>query len=78
MMYASPIAYPVSQVPEKWQTLYFLNPLAGLIEAFRWSLLGSGTLHVGWVLYGAGMSVALFVVGIVTFKRMERRFADVI
>jgi lipopolysaccharide transport system permease protein len=78
LLYASPVAIPVSQVPVDLLPYYFLNPLAGLIEVFRWSLLGTGDVHVGYVLYSAGMSVGVFIFGVVTFKRMERRFADVI
>jgi homopolymeric O-antigen transport system permease protein len=75
-MFASPIAYPASVVPEKWRLLYSLNPMAGAIEGFRWALTSSEpppiqeilvcTLIVGVLLYG----------GLVFFKRMEETFAD--
>lgn len=79
-LYASPIAYAVSQVPVRLRPFYFLNPLSGLLEAFRWSLLGprGGSLNAMNLTYAAGVSVAVFVVGMFAFKRMERRFADVI
>jgi lipopolysaccharide transport system permease protein len=54
------------------------NPLAGALEGFRWSLLGTGRLHVGAVVYSIAASMAVFLVGSVAFTRMERRFADVI
>ena len=55
-----------------------LNPLAELMVAFRWSLLGSAAPNPVWVAYSSAVSLLVFVIGAVTFKRMERRFADVI
>lgn len=77
LMYASPVAYAVSDVPERLQLFYTLNPLSGLLEAFRWSLLG-GALSPVALAYSAVFSVALFVLGAFAFKRMERLFSDVI
>jgi lipopolysaccharide transport system permease protein len=77
-MYATPIVYPLSMVPAKWQPIYSLNPMVGIIEGFRWSLLGTGELHV----MAIGISVAVIslalVCGLVYFRKMERSFADVI
>jgi lipopolysaccharide transport system permease protein len=78
VMYASPVAYAVSAVPQHLRAVYMLNPLAGLLEAFRWSLLGRGTLQTGAVVYAALFAVVVFVGGTFAFKRMEGRFADVI
>jgi lipopolysaccharide transport system permease protein len=78
LLYASPVAYPVSAVPEHLRGVYYLNPIAGLLEAFRWSLLGRGEFHVGYLCYSAASAVALCVFGAIAFKCMERRFADVI
>ncbi|MEI8233431.1 MAG: ABC transporter permease [Verrucomicrobiota bacterium] len=78
LLYASPVAYAVVAVPASLQLFYHLNPLTGLLEAFRWSLLGCGTLSP-WVLaYSAGISCAWLVLGAFAFKRMERLFSDVI
>lgn len=77
-LYASPVAYAVSAVPENLRGWYLLNPLAVLLEGFRWSLLGRGELNAGLVAYAAVMAVAVFVAGAFVFRRMERRFADVI
>lgn len=77
-MYASPVVYPASLFPQKWQWVYALNPLVGVIEGFRWALLGTGDAPGPMVLVSAGVSVALFVSGIYFFKRMERTFADVV
>ena len=58
--------------------IYFLNPLSGLLEGFRWSLLGRGTLDARSMGYAALVSVGIFIGGAFAFKRMERKFADVI
>ncbi len=78
LLYASPIAYAVSAVPSHLRMVYFLNPLSGLFEAFRWSLLGTGHLAPGEVAYSAIVTVLVFLGGAFSFKKMERKFADVI
>lgn len=77
-MFASPVAYPVSLVPEKWQLLYSLNPMVGVIEGFRWALLGKQSPDFGVMAVSAAVVLVLLLGGIVYFKRMERTFADVI
>lgn len=77
-MYASPVAYPVSLVPEKWRMLYCLNPMVGVIEGFRWALLGKGSFNFSMAALSAAVVLLLFLGGIVYFKRMEQTFADVI
>ena len=84
LQYGSPLAYPVlyviMNVPPQFHTLYMMNPLASLLEALRWSLLDSSTPKPdwGWVLYAAICAVGIFVWGAFGFKKMERKFADVI
>lgn len=77
-MYASPVAYPVSLVPERWRLLYSLNPMAGVIEGFRWALLGTGNPDFGVMAASAVVIMALLLGGIVYFRQMERTFADVV
>jgi lipopolysaccharide transport system permease protein len=77
-MYASPIAYPVSMVPEKWRLLYSLNPMVGVIEGFRWALLGRKSPDFMLMAVSASVVLVLLVGGIVYFKKMEQTFADVI
>ena len=77
-MFASPVAYPVSLVPEKWRLLYGLNPMAGVIEGFRWALLGKETPDFGVVAISAVMVLALLIPGIIYFKYTERTFADLV
>lgn len=82
LLYASPVAYPLtyalSKVPAAYRPFYYMNPLAGLLQAFRWSLLGHGSLPVAPVAYAAAVSVLVFFGGAYSFKKMERKFADVI
>ncbi len=77
-MYASPVVYPVSMVPEKWRLFYSLNPMVGVIEGFRWALLGKGSPDVMVIAISSSMVLALLLGGIVYFKKMEQTFADVI
>jgi len=77
-MFASPVAYPVSMVPAKWRLLYSLNPLAGVIEGFRWALLGKGHPDFAVITISTIMVAALLFGGIAYFKRMEKTFADLV
>jgi lipopolysaccharide transport system permease protein len=82
LLYGSPVGYSAKEVMEKapvWaQRLYFLNPLSPLLEGFKWSLMGEGEVRWGYVAYAAAFAAVLAVAGAFSFKRMERRFADVI
>lgn len=77
-MYVSPVVYPSSMVPEEWRGLYALNPMVGAIEGFRWALLGKSGLDMQAVVVSSLMSLLLLITGAFYFRRMERRFADVI
>jgi lipopolysaccharide transport system permease protein len=78
LLYGSPITYPISKVPAQYLTYFMLNPLAELFVGFRWSLLGSEAPDMRWVAYSSVVSLLVFIWGAMQFKRMERRFADVI
>jgi lipopolysaccharide transport system permease protein len=76
-MFATPIAYPSSLLPEPWRTLYGLNPMAGVVEGFRWTLLGVGS--PGPIIAVSSLAaITLLVSGAFYFRRMERTFADVV
>jgi lipopolysaccharide transport system permease protein len=77
--YVSPVGYSSSIVPEKWRLLYSLNPMVGVIDGFRWAILG-GDATIYWPGFALSMALVmlLFVSGIWYFRKMERRFADVI
>jgi len=78
LFFASPIAYGVSQVPERLRFYFNLNPLSAVFEAIRWSVFGIGTLDPVRLAYAGAASVALLLIGVLSFKRMEQKFADVI
>jgi lipopolysaccharide transport system permease protein len=75
-MLASPVAYPSSLVPERWRWLYGLNPMAGVIDGFRWALTGHGQPPGPMILVSAAMVVVLLVGGLIFFQRMEGTVAD--
>ena len=77
-MFITPVTYPVSLVPEKWRLLYSLNPMTGVIEGFRWALLGKQSPDFAVITVSAVMMFTLLVTGIVYFRYTERTFADVI
>lgn len=77
-MYASPIVYPLSMVPEQWQWAYSLNPMVGVIEGFRWAVFDQGEPNFAALGISGVMICLLLVGGLVFFRRMERSFADVI
>ena len=77
-MYASPIVYPVSMLPEKYHFLYSLNPMAGVIEGFRWALLGKQSPDFFVMSISTTVVLVLVVGGLVFFRNMERTFADVV
>jgi lipopolysaccharide transport system permease protein len=76
--FVSPIAYPSSLVPERWRLLYSLNPMVGVIEGFRWALLGKSEAVGAWIVLPAMMVVALLITGLYYFRRVEKTFADVV
>lgn len=76
-LYASPIIYPVSAVPEPLRPLYFLNPMAGILSAYR-SVLLDGQWPGPYFLLAAILSVLTFAGGVLFFRKVERRFADVV
>jgi lipopolysaccharide transport system permease protein len=77
-MFASPVAYPVSIVPERWRLLYSLNPMAGVIEGFRWALLGKENFDAQVAAVSAFAVVILLLPAAIYFRKTERTFADVI
>jgi lipopolysaccharide transport system permease protein len=77
-MFITPIAYPSSLLPEKYRLLYGLNPMTGVVEGFRWALLGTNTQPGPMVAVSATAAVLVFVGGLFYFRRMERSFADVV
>ncbi|MAO89694.1 MAG: phosphate ABC transporter permease [Dehalococcoidia bacterium] len=77
MMYASPVVYPVSIIPDKYRLIYGLNPMAGVIEGFRSALLGSTPMPWDLIIVGTIVTLVVAVIGLTYFKFTERIFADV-
>jgi lipopolysaccharide transport system permease protein len=77
-LFATPIAYPSSLLGEPWRTIYGLNPMVGVVEGFRWALLGAHTAPGPVILVSSFAAVVLLVTGAFYFRRMETTFADVV
>lgn len=77
-LFATPIAYPSSLLSEPWRTLYSINPMVGVVEGFRWALLGAETAPGPMVIVSALAALAILVSGTFYFRRLEKTFADVI
>ncbi len=77
LMFASPVVYPVSLLPERLRLVYALNPMSGVIEGFRAAYLGTQPMPWDMLAVGAGSALAIAVLGVTYFRRMERNFSDV-
>jgi lipopolysaccharide transport system permease protein len=77
-LFATPIAYPSSLIEQPWRTFYGLNPMVGVVEGFRWALLGTDTRPGAVILASAAASVLVLLSGLYFFRRTERSFADII
>ncbi len=77
-LFATPVAYPSSIVPAKWRALYGLNPMAGVVEGFRWALLGKTEAPGAMLWVSVAVVILILVGGLYYFRRMEQEFADVV
>lgn len=77
-LFATPIAYPSSLLSEPWRTLYGINPMVGVVEGFRWALLGTRTAPGPMVIVSALVTILILVTGAFYFRRMEKTFADTV
>jgi lipopolysaccharide transport system permease protein len=77
-MFATPIVYPSSLLPEPWRTVYGLNPMVGVVEGFRWALLGTQTAPGPIIIVSSLASIVILIGGAFYFKRMEKTFADLV
>lgn len=78
LMYATPIIYPLSSLPERWQFIASLNPVAPIVETFRYAYLGQGTVSGAMLVNSAATILLLFVIGVILFNRVERTFMDTV
>ena len=77
LMYASPVIYATSSIPEKYHLLYSINPMVGVIEGFRAALLGTRPMPWNFLMIGTGAAIIFFITGALYFRKMENIFADV-
>lgn len=79
-LFITPVVYPSSQIPEKWRLIYGLNPMTGVVEGFRWALLGiiPQPTFFPMLAVSAAMAIVVLFTGILYFRRMERGFADMV
>ena len=77
-LFATPIAYPSSLLREPWRTVYGLNPMAGVVEGFRWALLGSQTAPGPMIIVSFATALVILIAGAFYFRRMEDTFADIV
>jgi lipopolysaccharide transport system permease protein len=77
-LFITPVAYPASMIPERWQLIYALNPMTGVVEGFRWALLHTTEAPGPMVAVSATISILVLVSGTFYFRRMERTFADTV
>src|SRR5262249_3073870 len=77
-MFATPIAYPSSLLPEPWRTVYGLNPMVGVVEGFRWALLGTNTRPGPIIAVSGTVALLILITGAFYFRRMEKTFADLV
>ena len=77
-MYATPIIYPLSEIPEKYRIFVIANPITPIIETFRFALLGTGTFNVWHILYSVGFAIVVLIIGILMFNKIEQSFMDTV
>ncbi|HXM48951.1 MAG TPA: ABC transporter permease [Pyrinomonadaceae bacterium] len=77
-LFVTPIAYPSSLLPEPWHTLYGLNPMVGVVEGFRWALLGTKTAPGPIIAVSSAAAIVILITGAFYFRRMEKTFADIV
>ena len=78
LMYATPVVYPLSTVPDSYRWLIMANPMTPIIESFRFAFLGAGTVSVMHLLYSFGLMMGVLTIGILIFTRVERTFMDTV
>jgi len=78
LMYATPVIYPLSEIPAKYKSLILANPMTGVVETFKYSFLSSGTFSWSMLAYSAGFTIVIFLVGLMIFNKTEKNFMDTV
>ena len=77
-MYATPVIYPLSKIPAKYRSIIILNPMTSIIEAFKYSFTGAGSLSMGMLIYSSIFAIVIFLVSLAIFNRTEKTFMDTV
>lgn len=75
-MYATPIVYPLSQIPDKWKIFFVLNPMTSVVEVFKYGAMGSGNINFIHLGIGTGITLLVFIIGVLMFEKVEKTFMD--
>jgi len=78
LMYATPVIYPVSSIPQQFQWIILANPMTSIVEAFRYAFLGAGSLNPSHLLYSFGFMLVAVLLGTLVFNRVEQTFMDTV
>lgn len=78
LMFATPVIYPLSSLPEKYKWIILSNPITSIVETFRFAFLGSGTFQWEYLAYSAGMTIVILFLGTLVFNRVEKSFTDTV
>lgn len=78
LMYATPVVYPISAIPQKYQWIILANPMSGIIEAFKYGFLSTGSISWPLLAYSAIFTVLIFVLGLMVFNKTEKNFMDTV
>ena len=77
-LYVSPVGFSSNVIPEKWRIFYYLNPMAGIIDSFRWCISGKSPVFLSGCIVSLCVVIVMFILGVTYFRKCERSFADVI
>jgi lipopolysaccharide transport system permease protein len=77
-MFATPVFYPASLLPPRWRLVYSINPMVGVVDGFRWALLGTANAPELSIIISAASALMILIIGLFYFRRMEETFADVV
>jgi lipopolysaccharide transport system permease protein len=78
LMYVTPVIYPMSSIPQRYQAILQFNPISPVVEAFRYAFLGAGTIHLSQLAYSFGVMLVVIIIGAVIFNRVEATFMDTV
>jgi lipopolysaccharide transport system permease protein len=78
LMFATPVIYPLSTIPEKYKWIILANPMSSIVETFRYAYLGSGTFSWLYLAYSFGITVIILLLGTIVFNKVEKSFTDTV